>query len=53
MVQLSPVPVFRCEKKKYQYHLTEIFTEIFVQMISAPCNIPVTQRLSLTNLRYL
>ena len=35
MVQLNPVPVFG-SKKKYQYHLTEFFSEISVHMVSAP-----------------
>ena len=35
MVQLNPVTVFGT-KKKYHYHLTEIFTEISVEMVSAP-----------------
>ena len=52
MVQLNPVPVFGA-KKNTSTIWRKFFTEISVQMISAPCNIPVTQRFSLPNLRYL
>ena len=38
MVQLNPVPVFGAKKKK-QYHLKELFTEISVQMVSAAGNL--------------
>ena len=34
MVELN-VPVF-CAQKKYQYHLTEFFHRISLQMVSAP-----------------
>ena len=53
MVQLNPVPVFRCQKKNTSTIWQKFFTEISMQMISAPYNIPVTQRFSLPNLRYL